>query len=212
MTDDNNELTQAELEKLAAATRTEPPPHMVARWHDAIDRAAEQEAIAARPKPPAFSPSSFFWGAAITAAVAFGIAIGVFIGNDETAMTPTYATVEPAPQAELASAFSRGLLVHFTQSKEDLTRLDETVNGERAELVMNIVQQNRLFARMARQNDSEDLARVLRAFEPILLRLSAEDITPVEAERLRSQLAFELDIVLTKLSQRVSDKSDAIET
>ncbi len=108
MTDDNNELTQAELEKLAAATQTEPPPHMVARWHDAIDRAAEQEAIAARHKPQAFSPSSFFWGAAITAAVAFGIAIGVFIGNDEPAMTPTYATVEPATAGRAAlSIFAR---------------------------------------------------------------------------------------------------------
>ncbi|MGB5165676.1 MAG: hypothetical protein WBN09_01590 [Woeseiaceae bacterium] len=212
MTDEHDKLSDAELQQLDAATQTEPPPHMVARWHDAIDRAAEQEVVAARSKLQTFSPSSFFWGAAITAAVAFGIAIGVFIGNDEPAMTPTYATVEPPPQPELRSAFSRGLLVHFAQSKQDLTRLDETVNGERAALVMNIVQQNRLFARMARQNDSEDLARVLRAFEPILLRLSAEDITPEEAERLRSQLAFELDIVLTKLSQRVSDKTDAITT
>jgi hypothetical protein len=212
MNEDNDKLSAEQLQQIKDATRSEPPPHVVARWHDAIDSAAEREAIAARPKPQSFSPSSFFWGAAITAAVAFGVAIGVFIGNDKPVMTETYANVEAAPQAQPASAFSRGLQVHFQQSRQDLTRLDNTVNGERAELVMNIVQQNRLFARMAKQNDSEDLARVLRAFEPVLLRLSSEDITPEEAERLRSQLAFELDIVLTKLSQRASDRTDAIET
>jgi hypothetical protein len=212
MNEDKDRLSPEQLQQIEAATRREPPPHMVTRWHDAIDSAAEREAITKRPKAQPFSISSFFWGAAITAAVAFGVAIGVFIGDDKTVMSDTYANVEAAPRAQPASAFSRGLQVHFQQSKQDLTRLDDTVNGERAELVMNIVQQNRLFARMATQNDSEDLARVLRAFEPILLRLSSEDITPEEAARLRSQLAFELDIVLTKLSQRVSDKTDTIET
>ena len=65
---------------------------------------------------------------------------------------------------------------------------------------------------MAKQNDSPDLARVLRAFEPILVRLSAEDISPGEAAKLQSQLAFEINIVLTKLARQVSDNTDAIDT
>jgi DNA-binding FadR family transcriptional regulator len=57
------------------------------------------------------------------------------------------------------------------------------------------------------QNDSQNLARVLRAFEPILLRLAADDIAPEDAEALRAQLAFELDVMLTKLSRGSSNKT-----
>ena len=77
---------------------------------------------------------------------------------------------------------------------------------------MQIVQQNRLFARVAKQNDSQDLARVLRAFEPILVQLAAADISNDEAARLQSQLAFELNIVLTKLSRQVSEETGLLET
>ena len=65
---------------------------------------------------------------------------------------------------------------------------------------------------MAKDNESQDLARVLRAFEPVLLRLASEDVTPAEAERLLAKLQFELTIVLTKLSRQVSDKTQATET
>ena len=81
-------------------------------------------------------------------------------------------------------------------------------NGNRRELIQDIVDQNRLFVRMAENNESRDLARVLRAFEPVLMRLAAEDVSPAEAERLLAQLQFELTIVLTKLSQRVSEGTD----
>ncbi len=107
-------------------------------------------------------------------------------------------------------AFSRGLLVHFQESRNQLTGLDAGANGARSQLIMNIIQQNRLFERMATQNESPDLARVLRAFEPILTRLAADDISPEDAEKLQAQLAFELNIVLTKLARQVSDKTDSI--
>ena len=76
---------------------------------------------------------------------------------------------------------------------------------------MTIIQQNRLFERMAKQNDARDLARVLRAFEPILLRLSSEDISAEDAAALQAQLAFELNIVLTKLARRASDDTQSID-
>ena len=75
---------------------------------------------------------------------------------------------------------------------------------DRTLLVLQIIQQNRLFERAAEQNRSDDLARVLRAFEPILLRLAADNIAPADAQDLRDQLAFELKIMLTKLERDTS--------
>jgi hypothetical protein len=51
---------------------------------------------------------------------------------------------------------------------------------------------------------------VLRAFEPILLQLSEQDIAPEDAEALRAQLAFELQVMLTKLSRDASEVSQTI--
>ena len=75
---------------------------------------------------------------------------------------------------------------------------------------MNIIEQNRLFERAAEQNDSANLARILRAFELVLLQLAAEDISAEDAEALRAKLLFELNVVLTKLARETSDEPQTI--
>ena len=65
-----------------------------------------------------------------------------------------------------------------------------------------------MFEMAAEQHNSPKLARVLRAFEPILLQLAANDIAPEDAEALRAQLAFELNVMLTKLATESSDDSE----
>jgi hypothetical protein len=77
-------------------------------------------------------------------------------------------------------------------------------------LILHIVQQNRLFARAATENESPELSRVLRAFEPILVRLADEDLAPEEAQRLQDQLVFELNVMLTKMKQTPSDRTESI--
>jgi hypothetical protein len=77
-------------------------------------------------------------------------------------------------------------------------------------MIMRMVQDNRLFEAAAERNGAGDLARVLRAFEPILMRLAANDIAPAEARALEAQLTFELNVMLTKLGRNVSDKPDTI--
>ena len=136
--------------------------------------------------------------------------LSVQLGDDDPAMNVTPVPV--AITTESAGAFSRGLLVHFRDSREQLAGISPGMNGERQLLIQSIIDQNRLFERIAEQNDAGDLARVLRAFEPVLLRLAAEDISPEEAARLLAQLSFELGVVLTKLDRRVSNESDNIET
>jgi hypothetical protein len=190
------------------------PTQLVAQWHDAIDRAAENEAAAASRPPRLFHLGSFFWGTAVAASLAVGVAIGVLMSGGQSegpGPDDEYVSVTNGTGREEPAAFSRGLLVHFQQSRDQLIELSPDSNGERANLIMTIIQQNRLFERMAKQNDAQDLARVLRAFEPILLRLSSDDISAEDAAALQAQLAFELNIVLTKLARRVSNNTRSID-
>ena len=73
-------------------------------------------------------------------------------------------------------------------------------------LVLRIIEQNRMFEVAAEHNNAPKLARVLRAFEPILLQLAANDLAPEDEEALRAQLAFELNVMLTKLSHASSNE------
>ena len=187
------------------------PPHLVHRWHEVIDRAARSETSVAKP-PRTFHLGSFFWGTAVAASLAVAIAIGVYTSDDDIAiMEPGNVVAGTDAPAATSAALSRGLLVHFQDSRRQLIGLSPGANGERSELVMNIVQQNRLFARAAAQSESQDLARLLRAFEPVLLKLAAEDISPQDAAALQAQLNFELNVVLTKLSRRLSNETDSID-
>jgi hypothetical protein len=183
----------------------EAPTHLKQQWHDAIDQAAALERGRAPQARERWHPGSFFWGMAVSAAVAFGVAIGVFV-SDETTDTPPPYIVENATQPDVVPvAFTRGLQQHFRNSQQKLESFDGS--EDTAMLVLRLVEQNRLFETAADQNNAPQLARVLRAFEPILLRLAATDIAPEDAEALRAQLSFELNVMLTKLAKESSDET-----
>lgn len=190
------------------------PTHVVARWHDSIDRAARAESSADQKQNVGFNFMSFFWGAAITASLAVGVAIGVYISGDSTSPplridNMVVDTTTAAPQL-VPAAFTRGLAVHLRDSQRDIAALPVQSEAERILLIGDILRQNRLFERTAEQKNSPKLARVLRAFDAILVRLAAEDIAPEDAEALRAQLAFELNVMLTKLSRDASEEAETI--
>lgn len=189
------------------------PTDVVQRWHDSIDRAARMENNRVQQPGIHFNFMSFFWGTAVTAALAIGIGIGVFFSGNGTG-TPVLidAVVDTAtiPDAVIPAAFTRGLQVHLRDSQREIARLPMESSADRAFLVMGIIEQNRLFERAAEQKNSAKLARVLRAFEPILMRLAAEDIAPEDVEALRAQLAFELAVMLTKVSREASEEPQSI--
>jgi len=201
------------LSELAKTEDQPAPAHAVHRWHDSIDRAARLENGKQATLASPFSFMSFFWGAAITAALATGIGIGVyFSGNSAVApvIDDTFVQTMPLPERATPVAFTRGLQVHLRDSRRELARLPTESNADRALLIMGIIEQNRLYERTAEQKDSPKLARVLRAFEPILIRLAAEDLAPEDEEALRAQLAFELNVMLTKLSRETSEEATSI--
>ncbi len=181
------------------------PAHLKQQWHNAIDEAAAIERGRIEKPRERWHPTSFFWGMAVSAAVAFGITIGVFVSDDTSDIPPPYV-VENATQPDVVPvAFTRGLQHHFRNSKQQLTDLDDTEDS--AMLILRLIEQNRIFETAAEQNNAPQLARVLRAFEPILLKLAATDIAPEDAEALRAQLSFELNVMLTKLAKEPSDET-----
>ena len=175
------------------------PSHMQQRWHDSIELAAQNELRAQKAATRSFSPMSFFWGAAMTTALAIGIGIGVFLSADPDSIDTNQYVV-----ADRADAFGRVIQAHLRDTQDDIASIPIDMAEDRTLLVLQIIQQNRLFEQAAERNDADSLARVLRAFEPILMQLTAADITPEEAAALREQLAFELKVMLTKLERDTS--------
>jgi hypothetical protein len=189
----------------------------VSRWHRSIEHAAAGERAGSASTGRGWHFPSFAWGALAASLVAAAVAIGLYFGDQATPV-PSIADSadslgidEGSPgQVTTPVSFSRGLQVHLRESREDIMRLAANGNGDRTMLVMNIVRQNRLFERAARQHDAEDVARVLRAFEPVLLRLASEDTSADDAAALRAKLGFELKVILTKMEQSESDDTDSI--
>lgn len=203
------EELRLQLDVLDTGSDVAAPTHMVQRWHDSIDRAAQREHAPARSKSGPFNAMSFFWGAAISAALAVGIGIGVIMSGSPVPveLAPTVALVDPETTSIVPGSFARGMQVHLRDTQQNIAALSGDSREDRTFLVMRIIQQNRLFERAAERNDSASLARVLRAFEPILLRLAADDIAPEDADALRRQLAFELNVMLTKLARDTSKET-----
>jgi hypothetical protein len=196
------------LDELVAAHRTEAhdaPEHLKQQWHSAIDNAAALERGRANEPKATWHPSSFFWGMAVSAALAMSVGIG-FIVSDNSGASITPMVVANTPQTDVTPvAFTRGLQHHFRNSKVQLASFGDTEDSTL--LVLRLIEQNRLFETAADNNNAPQLARVLRAFEPILLRLAATDIAPEDAEALRAQLSFELNVMLTKMAKDSSKET-----
>lgn len=195
------------LEDLIAAHRGDvhkAPSHLVQQWHDSIDEAAALERGRGSEPQQSWHPGSFFWGMAVSAAFALGLAISFLLSDDAPSSVPYVAVNETQPDV-IPAAFTRGLQVHLRDSRQQLTNMDGA--NDTTLLVLSIIEQNRLFESVANKNNAPKLARVLRAFEPILLQLAATDIAPEDAEALRAQLSFELNVMLTKLAREASNET-----
>lgn len=200
MTDDTDDIIAAHRGETHKT-----PAHFVQQWHNALDEAAALERGRDKKTANKWHLNSFFWGMAVSAVVALGITIVLTVSTEDPA-SPVPQVVSTSPQLNVVpAAFTRGLTVHLRDSKNQLA--DVTSDTDRTLLVLQLIEQNRLFETAADQNNAPNLARVLRAFEPILLRLAATDIAPEDAESLRQQLSFELNVMLTKLARETSEQA-----
>ncbi len=145
------------------------------------------------------------------AAIAVGVGLYFSADNavESTDISPLVVSNGVQATATPAS-FTRGLQVHLRDSRAELVNLPGNSFDDKNQLLMQIIEQNRWFERAADSYNAPDVARLLRAFEPILMRLASDDIAPRDAEALRAQLAFELNVILTKLERRTSDDEQTI--
>jgi len=181
-----------ELDQLRDLAPVAAPDDLRRRMHDSIDHYARQSSVQpvyTQPPQRGFRLPAFAWSAAVAAALALGVGIGLQFNAEEP--PATVAAGEP---------FLRGMQVYFADTRREIEALPESPAGDRTRLILQIVDQNRLFERTAERNGAADIARVLRAFEPVLLRMAADTTPPEDAEALRVQLAFELNVMLTKLA------------
>jgi hypothetical protein len=207
------EQLRADLDDFDGQETESPAPDAVARWHESIDRAARVEHQRATPRSRSYLLPSFTWGAAFAATLVVGIGIGNYLSGRGAVEPPIddYVAGNADPASRPASAiFARGLAVHLRESRRELAKLPADASSERTMLVSQMIRQNRMFERAAAEKDAEDIARVLRALEPILAQLASADLSPAEAGALQAQLAFELNVVLTKYGRNASDETGPI--
>jgi hypothetical protein len=190
---------------------TRAPEHLHRRWHDSIEEAARAEAAQARKPARSFHLLSFAWGGAAMAALALGVGL-YFSGNNavDPQIQESVAGVPRARADAVPVSFTRGLRAHLRDSQAGLASLPVENRNNTNQLLMQIIEQNRMFERSAQANNSADVARLLRALEPILLRLASDNIPLEDFAALRSQLAFELNVMLTKLGRTPSNHKRTI--
>ena len=103
----------------------------------------------------------------------------------------------PAGESEV-SGYERSLKFHLASTERRLAGLESAKPEERARLVETIIEQNRMYALAAERAGEPQLARVLRAFAPILESLE-QDGGESSASSV-ARLSFELRVMQGRLS------------
>ncbi|MEJ0085747.1 MAG: hypothetical protein WDO72_08700 [Pseudomonadota bacterium] len=186
------------LDASAAIPEVPVPAETLARWRAALDQAAtSQTARASREiRRPA---SNVRWLAA--AAVVLVAIVSVFQFTREPAPERTAAittpNAQPATGEANASAYERGLKSHLARTEQQLASLENATPEDRKRLIETIVEQNRIYALAAERANEPQLARVLRAFSPVLESLKQPD---GKADASVAQLAFEFRVMQSRLA------------
>jgi hypothetical protein len=195
----NPELAQrlhqlvARLDAAAATTPDVPvPAETMQRWQAALDQAAAgQTTRATAATRRQFRPMPWL---AAAATVVIAIAAVFQLRDDPGQPHPQTANV--APPSDSGSAYARGLKSHLASTERQLASLESATPEERARLVEMIIEQNRIYAQAAERAGEPQLARVLRAFSPVLESLQQGESDPAES---LDQLAFELRVMQGRL-------------
>jgi hypothetical protein len=183
----------ARLDTAAAVTPdVEVPTATMQRWQEALGRAAASQTTRAQAAGrKSFEPMPWL---AAAATVVIAIAAVFQLRDDPTQPTPPTAHV--SPPADAGSAYARGLKSHLASTERRLASLESATPEERARLVEMIIEQNRIYAQAAERAGEPQLARVLRAFSPVLESLQQGETDTADS---LDQLAFELRVMQGRL-------------
>jgi hypothetical protein len=186
----------ARLDAAAAQPEVPVPGHTMQRWRHALEQATESRAAPVR--RPRFT--QLRWQAAAAAVLVVALAVALQVMRPESFAKPqsTCRLRSSSAGGEDASAYENGLKVHLASTERQLAGLGDASPEDRARLIETIIGQNRMYALAAERAREPQLARVLRAFNPILEDL-ADGRSDASAADI-AQLSFELRVMQARLS------------
>jgi hypothetical protein len=183
----------AQLDTAAETPDVPVPTHIQQRWQAAL-------ATRARPRP------SFRWQALAATVALLAIVFTVWISMKPATEQVAHET-SPTAAVPGPAAYERGLRWHLANTEQRLAKLDGAQPDERARLIEAIIEQNRMYALAADRANEPQLARVLRAFTPILESLTDERRETSAADI--AQLSFEMRVMQARLKAEASPPSNA---
>ena len=180
----------ARLDATTALPEVPVPAATQQRWHAALAAATSERRVES-PRRGFFAQPKWQAFAAAAAVAVIALVLGV-----QKLVTPPVSTPGPELVMSHASAYENGLKVHLASTERRLASLNEATPEERARLVETIIGQNRIYALAAERAGEPELARVLRAFTPIL-----ESVADGRGQTAGSvaQLGFELRVMQARL-------------
>jgi hypothetical protein len=190
----------ARLDAAAATPEVPVPADTQRRWERALDRASQGAMTSATTAGARFL-RSLRWPAAAAAVVVLAV---VLTNQMMLRLAPMPMTESASPPTQVAlpmeeaSAYERGLRWHLVSTEQRLASLQAATPDERARLIESMLAQNRMYVLAAERADEPQLARVLRAFTPILETLAADrgELSVIDIERLN----FELRVMQARLN------------
>lgn len=188
----------ARLDAAAAIPEVPVPAQAMERWRVALDRAAADTRVNAAPRRLSMP---VMWQAAAAAVTVFALIFSIqrlMQPGEQVAREEATNSVESAQRGD-ASAYEHGLRFHLASTERRLAALGDASPEERARLIDTIIGQNQMYALAAERAGEPQLARVLRAFNPILEDLAEgrSDTTAADV----SQLSFEIRVMQARLGK-----------
>lgn len=186
----------AQLDTAADMPDVPVPAHVERRWQAAL-------ATRSRRRP------SFRWQwQALAATVAvLAILAAVWVSMRPAPERIADGASQPVTSTPDSVAYERGLRWHLASTEQRLANLESAQPDERARLIEAIIEQNRLYALAADRANEPQLARVLRAFTPILQSLTDEQRESSASDI--AQLSFELRIMQARLKAAAEPSTPA---
>jgi hypothetical protein len=181
------------LDTAAAIPEVPVPAEVRQRWQAALAEAANKSVAGETQRAPKNRYFLPVFSAAMAAAVAVML---IFQTSKQTPPERTAETAVPVSPAD-ASAYERGLKWHLASTERQLADIGSAEPEERAELIETIVAQNKLYALAAERAGEPQLARVLRAFAPILENVAQGG---GDSSADLAQLSFELRVMQGRLN------------
>lgn len=200
----------ARLDAAASLPDVPVPAHIRRRWQAALERAAHGNATrAGSTRHRFFAAPRWQTAAAAVAVLALVMTVQLTMqsspnGRVEEAVPPSTGTVASTNES---AAYERGLRWHLASTERQLTTLEGATPDERARLIETIIAQNRMYALAAERAGEPQLARVLRAFAPVLESLAGGAGEPSSSSIAR--LSFELRVIQARLRADTDKQSSA---